>query len=265
MHEDKRFVAMMEAYDDEDDMHQTWREVRGELIKRYGLEERNWYRFRYWPLHAWLRCKRLNAHTRTFYTPERWAVMRDFYHKFVADDLAERPLKEGDRPRTYQFTLGESFDPPTVPTQTKYGRGLAAARDIKEGELVFKATNNTIVFSHPHTWRKWIWALYNEVDAGLPGGKGFPEYACDAMIWSWIQRLELGGPRYIVLDLDNGSLLNEGRADSPNFQDPNVRCGPEGGQCDMSYYALHDIKEGEELLCDYRTFALIDDWGEISL
>jgi len=33
----------------------------------------------------------------------------------------------------------------------------------------------------------------------------------------------------------------------------------------MSYYALQDIREGDELLCDYRSFALIDDWGEISL
>ncbi|EJK53916.1 hypothetical protein THAOC_26556, partial [Thalassiosira oceanica] len=230
MHEDKPFVAMMNAYEDKEDMDQTWKEVRDELIKRFGLEERNWYRFRYWPMHAWLRCERLNAHERRFYTPEQWAVIRDFYHDFVADDLAERPLKEGERPRTYQFTTGESFDPPTEPIQTKYGRGLAAARDIQEGELVFKATNNTVLFNHPHTWRKWIWALYNEVDAVTePGGRSFPEYACDSMIWSWIQRLELGGPRYIVLDLDNGSLLNQGRADDPNFLDPNVRCGKEGG------------------------------------
>ena len=265
MHEDRAFVAVMDAYDDEDDGRRTWGEVREELISRYGLEEKNWYRWRYWPMHAWLRCKRVNAHLRRFYTPERWRVMREFYHDFVESDLAEKPLRDGERPRTYQFTLNESFDPPTVPTQTKYGRGLAAARDIKEGELVFKATNNTIVFAHPHTWRKWIWALYNEVDDKTSGGKDFPEYACDAMVWSWIQRFEMDGPRYIVLDLDNGSLLNEGRAGDPNFQPPNVRCGEEGGECDMSYYALQDIREGDELLCDYRSFALIDDWGEISL
>ena len=265
MHEDRAFVAVMDAYDDEDDGRRTWGEVLEELISRYGLEEKNWYRWRYWPMHAWLRCKRVNAHLRRFYTPERWRVMREFYHDFVAADLAEKPLRDGERPRTYQFTLNESFDPPTVPTQTKYGRGLAAARDIKEGELVFKATNNTIVFAHPHTWRKWIWALYNEVDDKTSGGKDFPEYACDAMVWSWIQRFEMDGPRYIVLDLDNGSLLNEGRAGDPNFQPPNVRCGEEGGVCDMSYYALQDIREGDELLCDYRSFALIDDWREISL
>ena len=89
--------------------------------------------------------------------------------------------------------------------------------------------------------------------------------ACDLLVWSWVQTLEEDGPEVVVMDLDNGSLLNEGREDS-GWDDPNVRCGHEGDtMCMMSYYSTKDIKKGDELLCDYREFAFLDSWPAMGL
>ena len=47
---------------------------------------------------------------------------------------------------------------------------------------------------------------------------------------------------------------------------PNVRCGKEGDKmCMMSYYATKDIKAGEELLCEYDGFAVLDGWTDMGL
>ena len=69
----------------------------------------------------------------------------------------------------------------------------------------------------------------------------------------------------IIMDLDDGSLLNEGR-DEPGWEKPNVICGKEeDGKCMLEYYATKDIKKGEELLCDYREFAWLDSWTDMGL
>ena len=123
-----------------------------------------------------------------------------------------------------------------------------------------KATNNTVVFSHGHTWRKFLFAIYER--GGPPYDAGT---TCDVLEWSWVQTLEEGGPLVIVADFDNGLLLNEGR-DEEGWEPPNVRCGKEGDKrCMMSYYAMKDMKEGDELLCDYNEFAELDSWPDMGL
>jgi SET domain-containing protein len=33
----------------------------------------------------------------------------------------------------------------------------------------------------------------------------------------------------------------------------------------MEYYATRDIKTGDEILCDYREFAMLDSWEDMGL
>ena len=69
----------------------------------------------------------------------------------------------------------------------------------------------------------------------------------------------------MVMDLDSGSLLNEGR-DEAGWDPPNVQCGkPDATRCDSDYYAFRDIKKGDELLIDYREFAWLDSWPDTGL
>lgn len=255
--------------------------VYNQLIKEVDIREEirdqdyPWDELTYWELHASFTCYRVMAGNRPVYDSERWRKLREFYNEFVAEDLKTDPIPEGEPPRTYKFSE-DSFDAPTEPfgveddgsigeEDEEKGRGLRAARDIAKGELVFKATNNTVVFNVGYTWRDFLSAMFDR-----PGYERQSQYdaetTCDFMVWSWIQRLEEDGPLVIVADMDNGSLLNEGRFDDPEYDDPNVRCGKEGDKiCRMSYYALRDIKKGEELLCDYKDFALIWSWKEMGL
>ena len=226
-----------------------------------SLDTEEWYRFSYWELHAFFSCAKEFTKVKQIPSTERWRDLRDFYHEFVKQDLEDWPIKEGEEPRVYQWSE-ESYDPPMVPFQSGYkGRGLKAARDIKEGEMVFRATNNTIIFNHGHTWRKFLFALYErhgEEEHQLDG-----DTTCDVLVWSWVQQLVPHGPLVIVMDMDNGSLMNEGREES-GWEHPNIKCG-KGDWCDFEYYAMNDIKEGEEILCDYREFAMLDAWRDMGL
>ena len=198
------------------------------------------------------------ASPRQIWTDEQWRDMREFYHEFVEEDKKDGKVNEG-QVRSYQFSTDEyDLTQNAIPFQTvDRGRGLKAVREIKAGELVFKATNNTIVFNHGHTWRKFLFAI-NERFAD-------PGITCDILVWSWVQDLVDGGPLKVVMDLDTGSLLNEGR-DQAGWDPPNVQCGkPDATRCDMDYYAFRDIKEGDELLIDYKEFAFLDSWPRMGL
>lgn len=255
--EDPAVMALLENIEDEADRRDAYNTIMGEANLRDDLDPDLWFQYSYWELHAYYSCARVFAGPRTVYDPEKWNDLREYYHAFIIEDKEEREWK---KPRSYQFSA-ESFDPPMEPFQAgDKGRGLQAGRDISKGELVFKATNNTVIFTHGHTWRKFLFAIHER------NGEPFDdETTCDVLVWSWVQSLVEGGPLVIVADLDNGSLLNEGR-DEPNWDMPNVRCGKEGDtKCMMEYYATTDIKKGAELLCDYREFALLNAWGDMGL
>ncbi|KAL7527677.1 hypothetical protein ACHAXR_002073 [Thalassiosira sp. AJA248-18] len=259
---DESLKAILDAITDQKYKRATYGDIKEEAETKADLDPNLWHEWRYWDLHAFFSCAKVFAQPRNVYDKEKWTDLRQFYHQFVKDDKEEYPIPEGQPERSYQFST-EYFDPPLEPFQAgEKGRGLKAARDISKGELVFKATNNTVIFTHGHTWRKFLFAV-NERNG--EGEMYDDETACDVLVWSWVQTLEEDGPLVIVADLDNGSLLNEGR-DEPNWESPNVRCGQEGDErCMMEYYATKDIKKGNELLCDYREFALLDSWVRMGL
>jgi len=218
----------------------------------------NWEDFSHWDLNRYFGCDAIFAGPLVLYDAAAWERLRHFYHSFVFHDERENPYYDGEPDRTYQIS-DEAFAQPTTPFHTggKKGRGLRAARDLRAGELVFQATNNTIVFADGATWRAFLFAIhdnYDDADAA--------QAACDLLVWSWVQ--DVGDSPVIVVDLDNGSLLNQGR-EGPGWDPPNVRCGRgDGDECGMSYYTTRDVKEGEELLADYREFAN-RSWDRVQL
>jgi len=68
----------------------------------------------------------------------------------------------------------------------------------------------------------------------------------------WIQPVDGGAPKMVDIRADDGRFFNHGVP-------PNV--GPQSGSDDkFSTYALVDIREGEELVDDYRTYAEEPAW-----
>lgn len=261
---DKSLAAMLDAIKDESYRRDVYEDILDEAETKANLNPDLWHQYSYWNLHAYFSCHRVFAASRTVYDSEKWIDLRHFYQVFRKEDEEEEPIPEGKPERTYQFSK-EAFDPPLEPFQAgKKGRGLKAARDITKGELVFQATNNTVIFTDGHTWRNFLFAIY-ERNGDEETTEGDSETTCDVLVWSWVQALVDDGPLVVVADLDNGSLLNEGRFQK-GWETPNVRCGKEGDtRCMMSYYATTDIKMGDELLCDYREFALLDSWSDMGL
>jgi len=240
------------------DLESDDEEIRLEAKVRRGLDPKRWTEFSYWELHAYFACDKIFSSPRPIWTDQQWRELRDFYHEFVEEDKEDEDSPKGLH--SYQLTEDQyDLTQNAIPFQSgEKGRGLQAVRDIKAGELVFKATNNTIVFNYGHTWRKLLFAV-NERFAD-------PGITCDIMVWSWVQDLYDGGPLKIVMDLDSGSLLNEGRDGIPGWEAPNVQCGkPDATRCDMDYFAFRDIKEGDELLIDYNEFAFVDSWPDMGV
>ena len=259
---DDSLRAILDGIDDEEYREETYEDIREEFQVKRNLDPEQWYTYNYWQLHAHFSCSRVFAASRPAWGVEKWSDIRQYWREFVEEDKKDLPIREGGPERSYQFTTDAyDFDSMMQPFQTPgKGRGLKAAKDILKGEMVFKGTNNTVIFTHGHTWRKFLFALNER------RGEPFDdETSCDVLVWSWVQTLEEDGDLVIVTDFDNGSLLNEGR-DEPGWEAPNVRCGKEGDKmCYLSYYATKDIKKGEELLCDYRGFALLDSWHDMGL
>jgi len=255
---DPELKIILDAIEDENLRNELYNDISNEANEKAELNPEFWDEFIYWDLHDYFLCNRVFARSRPIYDTVKWNGVRQLYHDFAKKDKKDRSYDEDNPKRMYQFST-ESFDPPIEPFQAggAKGRGIKAARDISKGELVFKATENTVIFTNGHTWRKFLFAVNERYDT---------KTTCDVLVWSWVQAIEKGGPLVIVSDFDNGSLLNEGRADDPEWDPSNVRCGTERDtMCMMEYYATNDINEGDEVLCDYRGFAMLDSWPDMGL
>lgn len=276
LNSDPEFKSWYENITDIEYREEKYHDVKKEWDTKNSLNLNDWASFRYWKMHAYFGCARAFALGRPLYNTEMWNELRQEWINFRAID---KQIKDGpklpaiinedgtvlvdDIERTYQFSKA-TFDPPMEANLTPMkGRGLRALRPIRKGELMFKATNNTVIFTAGHTWRLFLFHLYERY------GEETPEsgMTCDLLVWSWVQPLEEDGDFVVVADFDIGSLLNEGREDRENgFDPPNVRCGKEGDtMCMMEYYATKDIQQGDEILCDYREFAYLDSWSDIGL
>jgi len=252
---DPKFKDLYDSMTDHAARDELYNDVKEESELASMLDPRARYTWSHEQLHAYFGCERSFAFTRPLYDDGMWTELRRLWRDFAEEDKGSLPPKEGEPERTYRFGT-DSFDPPMEPFQTaERGRGLRATRDIARGEMVFKATNNTIVFTRGRTFRQFLFHIYtrHNEDSLLDS-----RTTCDALVWPWIQTLEENGDPVLVFDLDNGSLLNAG-SDEDGWDPPNIRCGREGvSNCMMEYYATKDINTGDEILCDYSDFSMFD-------
>ena len=214
-------------------------------------------------------CHKAFESTRPWWTNDQFREVRELYRDFAQ---VNKPSKWPTKVRTfmnwkpygtYQASDDTLFDSSqlAVPYQAdkEKGRGLKAARDIKEGEIILKPTNNTIVFLDGQTYNKFLIAL----------NERFPTFACDIETWAWVQDLDEEGVTFgASVDLNNNNLLNSVYTDDDIA---NVQCGKPGeeeieeARCDMTFYAKRDIRKGEELMGSYGEFVSSHYWNELGL
>ena len=149
-----------------------------------------------------------------------------------------------------------------------HGRGVFAIQNIPKGTLIWD-TKYTARFPDAKTYRQFLLSIS-------------PDLACEVMPWTYIQKSqptnnqnndgsELKQPSHVIsLDTDYGALMNGGieMEDATSNDDyANIGCNKDtNGLCvDGNYYALRDIKPGEELFVNYHSFNVLDAWKDVSL
>ena len=201
----------------------------------------NWEHFDYKTSRKYFQCSNYGHDpTKPLPTIEFWNRLREDYIKHVDpsytfDELV--PPTEG-----YNFdTLGNP--PPYYAGHGHRGRGVFASRNIKRGELVHDGTKSDIVFPDSMSWRRLLFNLPRRV-------------ACDVIDWSWVQQLEVGGDYKLLSAINISVLFN----DAKHGYKMNVN--PMSGTS-SKFYALRDIRMGEELLTNYDMYDT--DWVEVGL
>lgn len=176
-----------------------------------------------------------------------WELLRDTFARVVDDHT---PWRDDPVPPTLGYSLA-----PGVPAPPPYyaraspgkGRGLFAARDIAEGELVHDGTHSDVVFPDAVAWRRFVFSLP-------------PALSCDCTDWHWMQRLEEDGPYFMLAGINVSSLMNSGGAEFGPSRRPNAL--PESSTSGR-FYATRDIAEGSEILTDYDSY--YTNWEEVGL
>ncbi len=217
---------------------------------------KKWKTFNHHEMRKYFQCKKAfeSESPRPWWTDEEWRIVRELYQDLLKSEQTKLVRGSTKSPGTYQasnevFDFSQIF----VPFQAgkEKGRGLKAAKDIKKGDVIFKNTNNTVVFKEGHSFRKFMFSL----------NERFPTFACDMLKWAWIQDLE-DGTFGVQTDLNNNNLLNSGggKGSAKN----NIHCGKAEEICTI-HYARRDIKKGEEILGSYSAFISDHSWSELGL
>jgi len=137
------------------------------------------------------------------------------------------------------------------------GRSIWSTDSIRKGQLVWTSKTQTTCFHTGDQYRRFIWSLP-------------PDIVCDSMQFSYVKEFpSVGHGRNlkVCLDTDESGYINNGGLSS--LMPANIGC-PEGmsrKDCDYGglMYALRDIDEGEELLCDYQDFYVEGGWEALGL
>ena len=187
-------------------------------------------------------CGDIFEEPRPIHTPETWAHTRKVYQAVVG--MEDSTVQTDDN--------RDGFHVPIISKQSPgKGRGNYAGRNIQKGEIIWSGIN-TARFHWGEDYREFL----NSIE---------PHIACDVLQWAYVQ--DMGDDLMVSVDLDAGSFCNDGNEDGNAT--PNKGCDEEAakgfpGGCKTNYFALRDIEEGEELLCDYSEFAVLS-WDEFGL
>jgi hypothetical protein len=191
-------------------------------------------------------CEEVFSSERPIHSQQEWKQAIKIYESIVQDSKLD-PVNNG-------FSVG--FE---AKQADKFkGRGVYATQPIKKGDLVW-STKRTARFDNGDDYKLFLSQLETA-------------FACDVIQWAYVQDVNdnIEGEEEelnISVDLDEGCFCNgEGFDSLPG----NVGCHEgeavkfEGG-CKSNYFALVDIKAGEEFVCKYGEFAHPDGWIEFGL
>ena len=257
--EDGEYDNDEEEYEDEDFMHSMMASGDYEKYKREDFD---------WRIHGttkdlWfhLGCNELFKNPRPIHPQSVWEHARALYKSLAAkEDSMNSTLPDHE-------LNGFSVDFEARQSPGK-GRGIYATKDIQEGQLVYQS-KQTARFDNGPVYRKFI--------LGLEVG-----FACDVLQWAYVQNLgedhddededededreynDLSKYKdlWVSVDLDEGCFCNDGSWDDAGS---NVGCAEDiaeefPGGCKSNFFALRDIKAGDELLCFYGDFAISNGW-----
>lgn len=124
------------------------------------------------------------------------------------------------------------------------GRGLFAAEPVRKGDIVWRYEES---MTRLITVEDYVAALA----AGGDQAENLRKYSYPCY---------LGGKRFLMHDLDNGSYMNH--SDDPNVGMINDPAHPHHGERETLNIALRDIAKGEQLTCDYFEFVegRLEEW-----
>ena len=166
---------------------------------------------------------------------DAWKEMRRTYVRVVGADASTVGPPESDY---------NGFSRPYEVGHNSYGRGIYAKADIPKGLLVWHNIRSA-AFSEGMQFREFVMTLP-------------PELRCDALQWSYV----MDGKIYC--DLDEGALCNDGYSTGSNIDIDEEASAKFIAKAGMQLFASRDIKEGEELLCNYWSFS-DGDWDLFGL
>lgn len=187
-----------------------------------------------------LNCEDIFQNVRPIHSTSTWNKARDLYRSIVGKNIRG---DFDDKPDGFSVPVEAKQSPPK-------GRGIFAARDIAAGDLIW-STKKTARFQDGPSYRKFIF--------GLEVG-----FACDVLQWAYVQDIGDGDYR-VSVDLDEGCFCNNGGEDEANKGCDEEAAEKVEGGCKENYFALRDIKAGEELLCSYGEFAVSNGWSKFGL
>jgi len=198
-------------------------------------------------------CERIFKSPRDVHSQDTWMKLRKEYEAVVGtkkstvhigpnDDDGERGVKV-----------------PYMAKQTAVkGRGIFAGKGVIQKEtLVWTARSQSARFEKGDDYREFVSRIPRSI-------------ACDVLQWAYVESFagKKNSPLWkksarICVDLDEGSFMNGGGW--TDEEDSNVGCNKEKakeipGGCKENLFALRDIKEGEEFLVSYGSFAISDGW-----
>lgn len=219
---------------------EEWLRVLDKNGKRVLPKPNGWEKFGFHDVREHFDCDEYSHDlVKPLLTLEDWEYLKNRYIEIVD----KHAIFDDPVPPTEGYTFDENGPPPYYASHGERGRGLFASRDIKVGEFIHDGDKSDLEFPGGEAWRLFVLSL--------------PRHrACDVIDWSWTQKKTRDG-KYKLFAAMNISILLNG-ADWTH--EVNVK---PLSNISSRFYALRDIKKGEELLTDYDVYDTV--WEEVGL
>lgn len=215
---------------------------------RMGYEQKNkilpkpngWEQFPFDKIRTHFNCEEYSRDvTKPLLTLDDWDYLKSKYIEIVDKQaIFDDPVSPVDG-----YTFDENGPPPYYASHGVKGRGLFASRNIKKGETIHDGKKSDIEFPGGDAWRKFVFSL--------PRNR-----ACDVIDWSWTQKRSRNGKLRLFSAMNISILLNG----AEDVRSANIL---PSSTIANRFYALRDIKKGQELLTIYDVYETV--WEEVGL